>query len=203
VPAEQPAPPGRFGRAPDLALDQADPERARALLREAGFAEGFELQLAVPSDRFGDATAVAQAVAQMFARIGVRVAVEAMPSSLFLARAGRGELAAWLTAYGNPHGDASAPIRALTGWPSRETGFGSQNYGGFRNAEQNRLLIESFAEVDADRRRALLEAATRITMRERAILPLYWETNFVGSRADLHVPVRADSMIVAAEIRPR
>lgn len=203
VPAEQPLPPGRFGRPGDIAIDRADPERARALLREAGFPQGFEVPLAVPSDRFSDGPAVAQAVAQMLARVGIRAVVDAMPSSVFVSRGARGEHPVWITAYGNPHGDASAPIRALTGWPSRETGFGSLNYGGFRNAEQNALLIESFRETDVERRRAMLEQMTRITMRERAILPLYWETNYVASRADLTLPVRADSMIVAADIRPR
>jgi len=203
VPAEQPLPPGRFGRPEGIAIDRADPDRARALLRDAGFPQGFEVPLAVPSDRFSDGPAVAQAVAQMLARIGVRTSVEAMPSSVWLSRARRGELALYITAYGNPHGDASAPIRALTGWPSRETGFGSLNFGGFRHARQNELLLASFAETDIARRRALLEEMTRITVAARAILPLYWETNFVASRADLSVPVRADAMIVAAEIRPK
>jgi len=203
VPAEQPLPPGRFGRPGGIPIDRPDPERARALLREAGFPQGFEVPLAVPTDRFGDGPAVAQAVGQMLARIGVRVTVEAMPSSVWLSRARRGELAMFITAYGNPHGDASAPIRALTGWPSRETGFGSLNFGGFRHARQNELLLASFRETDVARRRGLLEEMTRITVAERAILPLYWETNFVASRAGLSLPVRADAMIVAAEIRPQ
>jgi peptide/nickel transport system substrate-binding protein len=203
VPAEQPLPPGRFGRPDDIPRDMPNPERARALLAEAGFAAGFEATLALPSDRFGDAAAVGQAVAQMLARIGVRVALEAMPFNVWRSRAGRGEHAIFLNAYGNPHGDASAPIRALTGLPSRETGFGSQNFGGYRNEAQNRLLIESFRETDPARRRTMLEEMTRLTMRDRAILPLHWETNFVASRAGLAVPVRADGMIVAAGIRPR
>lgn len=39
-------------------------------------------------------------------------------------------------------------------------------------------------------------------MRDRAILPLYWEANVIATRPGLAMQVRADGMIVAAEIRP-
>ncbi len=202
VPADQPLPPGRFGRPDGIAVDPHDPERARRLLAEAGFPGGFEVTLSVPTDRFSDGPQVAQALAQMLTRVGIRTTVEAMPFNAWRSRAGRGEFAGFVNAYGNPHGDASAPIRALAGLISRETGFGSQNFGLYRNERQNELLLASFRETDPNRRRAQLQEATLITVRDRAVVPLYWETNFVASRAGLNVPVRADGIIVAADIRP-
>src|SRR3546814_15704210 len=49
-----------------------DPEKAKALLAEAGYAEGFTVTLDCPNDRYVNDERICQAVASMLARIGVK-----------------------------------------------------------------------------------------------------------------------------------
>ena len=48
-----------------------DPDTARRLLAEAGYAKGFKVDLSCPNDRFLNA-AICTAVASMLAQVGIR-----------------------------------------------------------------------------------------------------------------------------------
>ena len=76
-----------FGVSPNLKADKFDPERAKALLTEAGYPNGFGLTLHSPAGRYDKDVQVAQAIAQMFTRIGIRTKVETLPSGNFFSRA--------------------------------------------------------------------------------------------------------------------
>jgi peptide/nickel transport system substrate-binding protein len=77
VPAGQFLPEGVFGHVPNLAAPPYDPDGAKRLLAEAGYPNGFRIQLNGPNDRYINDARIAQAVGQMWTRIGVRTAVEA------------------------------------------------------------------------------------------------------------------------------
>ena len=87
LPAGQVLPPGFFGVSNNLKPDEYDPERAKALLSEAGYPNGFRLTIHGPNDRYVNDAKVVQAIAQMFTRIGVRTEVDTMPKNVFFKRA--------------------------------------------------------------------------------------------------------------------
>src|SRR3546814_7262552 len=60
-----------------------DPEKAKALLAEAGYAEGFTVTLDCPNDRYVNDERICQAVASMLARIGVKVDLMAQTKSKY------------------------------------------------------------------------------------------------------------------------
>jgi len=63
----------------DQALMEAfpyDPEKARSLLAEAGYADGFEIEMGCPADGYVNINEVCQAVAQSLSAIGVDVEVD-------------------------------------------------------------------------------------------------------------------------------
>jgi peptide/nickel transport system substrate-binding protein len=171
---------GMPGFDPALTPDATDLARARALLAEAGFPNGFTVSLVAPNDRFLADDQVAQAVAGMLTRIGIRTRVEARPFSVFVSGAVRGRrlegqpgYSLYVNEYGNALADASAPLRALLARPDPRTGFGSQNWGYYSNPALERLLDASFVELDGHRREALLREAGAEAMRDRGIIPLY------------------------------
>src|SRR3546814_3114178 len=63
-----------------------DPEKAKALLAEAGYAEGFTVTLDCPNDRYVNDERICQAVASMLARIGVKVDLLAQTKSKYFAK---------------------------------------------------------------------------------------------------------------------
>lgn len=83
VAAGQWVPPGILGYAPSVTVPLSDPNRAKALLAEAGYPQGFKLTIHTPNDCYPNDAATAQAVAQMWSRIGIQTGVEALPWSLY------------------------------------------------------------------------------------------------------------------------
>ncbi|MCB2108977.1 MAG: ABC transporter substrate-binding protein [Rhodobacteraceae bacterium] len=74
-PASGPAAPGEVGYDPDLKPYPYDPDRARALLAEAGYADGFSFVKEGPTGQLAADAAVAQQVAADLARVGINMEV--------------------------------------------------------------------------------------------------------------------------------
>jgi peptide/nickel transport system substrate-binding protein len=74
--------PGITGYAPELDTRLPfDPEGAKSLLAAAGYADGFDVTLDCPKDRYVNDEAICRAVAAMLDGIGIRVTVAARPMS--------------------------------------------------------------------------------------------------------------------------
>jgi peptide/nickel transport system substrate-binding protein len=73
--ASQPAAPTAVGYAPELKPYAYDPAKAKALLAEAGYPNGFSFMMEVPSGQLANDAAVAQQVAVDLANVGVKVEI--------------------------------------------------------------------------------------------------------------------------------
>src|SRR6056297_3317651 len=60
-----------------------DPEKARELLAEAGYPDGFTVTLDSPNDRYVNDAQVAQAIASQLSKVGINIELNLMPKSLF------------------------------------------------------------------------------------------------------------------------
>ena len=58
-----------------------DPAKARELLAEAGYPDGFAVTMDCPNDRYVNDERICQAVASMLAKIGVKVTLLAQTKS--------------------------------------------------------------------------------------------------------------------------
>jgi peptide/nickel transport system substrate-binding protein len=76
VPASQAIPRQAFGYDPELSPYPFDPEKARTLLAEAGFADGFEITATVAVGGGAGDEAFFQAIAQDLRRVGVRLRLQ-------------------------------------------------------------------------------------------------------------------------------
>jgi peptide/nickel transport system substrate-binding protein len=201
TPAGQFLPPGTFSHVPGLEAPRFDPEGARRLLAEAGYPNGFRIQLNSPNDRYINDARIAQAVGQMWTRIGVRTGVEAQTWATFVGRAGRAEFSAHLIGWGsNP--DGSHPMRNIIGSVSRERGWGASNRGRYSNPALDSRLEASMAELDEAKREAMLIDIQRMAAEDVAIIPLHIQTNIWAMRRTLaHLP-RVDELTRAQDVRP-
>ena len=83
----------------DKALDVRmpfDPEKAKALLKEAGYPDGFGFTFDCTNNRYPGDAEMCTAIAAMWARIGVRAQVNAMPVQTFFPKVQRGETSMFL-----------------------------------------------------------------------------------------------------------
>lgn len=204
IPAGEMLPPGMFGAhlAGEMPAPAFDADRARALLAEAGWADGFGLTLATPNDRYINDAQVAQAVAQMWSRIGVDTEIDASTGSTFFSRRNQLEFSAYMAGWGAGTGEMSSPLRALLATFDRSRGFGTANAGRYSNPELDALLIEALQTVDDDARQELLRAASRVAMADVGAIPLHFEvTPWAMTTAVTYVP-RVDQYTLPYDVRP-
>ncbi|TVR06336.1 MAG: ABC transporter substrate-binding protein [Salinarimonadaceae bacterium] len=186
-----------FGTREDAEPDAFDADRARELLAEAGFPDGFEVTLFTPNDRYINDERVAQAVAQMLARIGIRTSVDSMTASTFFSRRGQGDYGFWLAGWGAASGEMANPLLALTATRDTDAGTGLTNLQQYSNPELDALIAEARRTVDDDARRALLQRAGKMAMDDYATIPLHFEVTPWAFKSSLSLTPRVDQYTLA------
>jgi peptide/nickel transport system substrate-binding protein len=182
-PAGQIVPEGQGGYAPDLRPDAYNPQRAKELLADAGWPDGFGLTIHTSSDRFPGDAQVGQALGQMFSRGGLHVnGVEALPYAIYAAQATARKYSAFVFTWAGLSSNASEGLRSVLATYDARTGMGALNRVRWSSAEFDQLLGEANVEFDEGKRNALLADATRVAMRDEALVPLYWIKLYWASR---------------------
>jgi peptide/nickel transport system substrate-binding protein len=174
-----------------------DRERARRLLAEAGWPNGFTVTLDCPVGPYDEAC---QAVAAMLAPVGIRVNLNLQPNTVFLGRMQRRETMFYGLSWGVPTFDALYTMRSLMA--SREAaGVASWNVGGWRNARFDELTAAVEREPDAERRRGLIREAHALHNAELGHIPLYHVMIAWAVRQGVQVTLRADNQFQVREFR--
>ncbi len=194
IPAGQLAAPRMHGFNPDLKPAPHDAKRARALLAEAGYPNGFQMTIHGPNNRYVADAAITQAVAQMFEQIGLSMKVETMPSNVFFTRASAQEFSIFFIAWGSAQGTASHGLRGVLMTFDSAKGYGPSNRGRYSNPKVDQLTIASMSTFDLDEGARLAREAAAIAFGEDAIIPLHYQVNVWASKAGLTFKPRSDQM---------
>ncbi|HEY8565008.1 MAG TPA: ABC transporter substrate-binding protein [Beijerinckiaceae bacterium] len=190
-----------FGTSPDMKPDTFDPERAKKLLAEAGYPNGFEVTLGTPNDRYINDEKVAQAAAQMLTRIGIKTSVDSMTASTFFSRRNKHEFSMYLAGWGADTSEMSNSLVALVATPDPKTGFGHTNRGRYSNPEVDRLTAEAQRTIDDAKREALLRQASKLAMSDYGIIPLHFEVTPWAFRKGLSYKARIDQYTLATDVK--
>lgn len=134
--------PMAFGYDDSLPEPTQDAARARALLRQAGYADGLEVTL----DCEATDKRMAEAVAGVMAAAGVRAEVRVWKKDNLLNQLRRQERDMFLTSWGNSSLDPSGILPVLF----RSDGY--SNFFGYRNGTVDRLLEEADRAMDPEAR---------------------------------------------------
>ena len=203
VPAGQLATPKMQGFNPDLKPAPYDPAKARALLAEAGYPNGFQMTIHGPNNRYVADAAVTQAVGQMFEQIGISMKVETMPSNVFFARASAQEFSIFFIAWGSSQGTAWQGLRGVLMTYDKAKGFGPSNRGRYSNAEVDRLTIAAESTADLKEAAQLSRQAAAIAFGEDGIIPMHYQISILASKAGLTYIPRSDQMTLAYGLSPK
>lgn len=195
-------PPGSYSYVPGLNPPGFDPQKAKALLAEAGYPNGLRITLHGPNDRYVNDAKIIQAVAQMWSRIGVQTQVEAITWPNYVARASKLEFSTFLFAWGTSSGEASNPLRALNATWNPQKGFGTANRGRFSDPAVDVLLEKALATGDDKAREQILMEATRVSMAQLPFIPLHIQKNIWAMRAGMAYAARADEETHVQDLRP-
>jgi peptide/nickel transport system substrate-binding protein len=191
-----------FDEALDAQRPGYDRARARALLAEAGYPDGFALGMQCPNNRYVNDEAICQAVAAMLAQVGIRVTLAAEPAGPFFARAQRREVSFYMLGTTPPTYDAFSTLFGLAmcreehvqGRPTLR-GQGLFNHGGYCSAEVDEAVNAARTELDPAARRAQFSRAWRRMMADFAYIPLHQQYLSWGARQNVELRARPDDVL--------
>jgi len=202
TPATQFLPLGMVGTIPGLPVLPYDVAKAKALLAEAGYKDGFSLTFHATNNRYINDARLAQALAQYWNRIGVKVELDTMPSAVFFGRRGKRDFSASMGGWATDADETMLFFRSWLMSTDRERGLGTSNYGGWSNPKFDQLAGQAMVTMDQEARAELLQQAGRVALEEMPVIPVQFENAVWAFRKDLTYGGRVDQTTDATAIHP-
>jgi peptide/nickel transport system substrate-binding protein len=183
IPAGMVAAPGMNGYASDLDRPVPyDPERAKVLLAEAGYPNGFKITLDCPDQWGDDEISECKAAARQLGSVGISVSVNFMSTSDLLAKVETRHDSDFFLDSWPMDPDSERVLRELfqshNGW----------NVSGYSNPRIDELLDKIRGEMVTYARDAYLEEAWRIVTGDLVYLPIRHGVSVFAMRKNLEIP---------------
>jgi peptide/nickel transport system substrate-binding protein len=196
VPTRTRVGPGNFGHNPDLhGTYNYDIEKAKELLAEAGYPDGFEMTLHSPKGRYLQDAEVTEMIAGMLSAVGVKVNIEFMEWSNFVEmRTAKKNKDAYLLGLGNSMFDGAYSVD----WYRAERMKGETDY---KNDEIEELLKLSATNMNSEERAAQIQKIEEIAAVEVPHIMLYQERINNGVSDRITFDPTPDEMIYAPNIK--
>ncbi len=184
-PTGQVTPAGFVGYSADIATPTLDLAKAKSLLAEAGYPEGFRLTIHCTNDRHVEDANICQALGQMFTRLGLKMTVETLPAAIYTPRAN------------DPKGDRFT--MAMMGWSdgsgealvlgfllhTARDGYGTWNWGRHSDPELDKMIEDAVTDMDPKMRQAKLSKVMEKSMSDALLLPIHYQSVVVATRKGL------------------
>ena len=182
--AKNPLPDSVEGYNDEIQDYEFDLDKAKALLEEAGYPDGFEMELwamPVPRPYIPEGMKIAEAIQANFEKIGVKAEIKTVDWATYLDKAADGEFPAYMLGWTGDNGDPDNFIYTLLDKDS----IGSNNYSYYANDELHDILIEAQTIVDQGKRNELYKKAQEIIHEDAPWIPLVHSTPLLAASADL------------------
>lgn len=182
-----------------------DPERAKALLTDANYPNGFAIEMDCPNDRYVNDEAICHAVAAMLARIDIKVNLNVQPKAKYFAKvtaSGGYDTSFFLLGWTPNSLDAWNVLANLAGCRTENGGrVGQYNLGGYCNQRLEELVKAILTEANHTKRDDLIGEAFRLLHEDVSHVPLHQQFLVWGVSKKLKVVQRADNQIMFYRFR--
>ncbi len=171
-----------------------DPVRARKLLGEAGYPNGFGVTLDCTNDRYILDEQICAALAGMFSKVGIDATPNPKPKALFFQKtdASKRETSLMLIGYYPTTVDAGALLEGVLHTYNGK-GAGDNNTGRYSNPKLDALLLAARVELDSAKRVVLLEEVQLLIKEDIAIIPIHQQLPSWAMRKNVDTPARLDN----------
>jgi len=184
--SDAPLSPVVFGYEP-IKIYEYNVEKAKALLAEAGFPEGFETTLYAPSGRYYKDASLATALAADLLKVGVKAQIKMMNWDTYIPFILRDQEEAehrlYVLGWSTLTGDADYglyPLFYSREWPRKGT-----NASFFNNEKLDQLLDAARSTPHPNERKKLYKEAMTLIMDEAPWIFLYSEMEMTGVRSNV------------------
>jgi len=159
-----------------------DLERAKSLMADAGYADGFDVQLDCPNNRYNNDEKICQAAVAMLAKIGVDIKLDAIPKAQHFPKIQNRVSDFYMLGWGVPTLDSHYVF----------------SYAGYKNATVDEITAAIATETDIDKRTGMIDEAWSQVKQDIPYIPLHHQVIAWGINDRFDVPQGSDD-----GLRPR
>ena len=188
TPSEQIAGRQHYGWSPNVKRLPYDPEKAKALLAEAGFPKGFPLRVDSTNNRYVNDEQVCLAVAQMLTKVGIQASCRARSKQIVFKEFYDKTIlccSMFVFSYVVPTADIAGNMETNFHSPTADGLYGASNGGDpktpqYSNPAVDKLIEAAAQETDAEKRKQILHKASDAIMADYPIVPLHYQNDIYG-----------------------
>jgi peptide/nickel transport system substrate-binding protein len=193
--------PQLFALSNEFTRPKFDPDGAKKLLAQAGYADGFELTMDCPNDRYVNDAAICQAVVGMLARIGVKVNLLAQPKAQYFAKVlkpGGYQTSFYMLGWTPGTMDSHNVLHDILGCRDdpKDSTRGEANLGGYCNKELDALTDNILIETDTAKRDQMIKQAFEIAIKDYSYIPLHQQSLSWGVSKRVKLTQRPDNQVL-------
>ena len=182
-----------FGYDPAIKPYEYNPETAKKLLAEAGYAKGADLVINSPNGRYLNDKDIAEAVAGDLRRVGINASVKTHEWGTYMNMTyGHTAGPLYLLGWGNATFDADGSLFALL-----RTG---QVLSSFTNSKLDVLLDQGQATMDQKKRQKIYSDACKVIKEDVAWAFAYQQMDIYGVNERVNWKARTDERLVVFEM---
>jgi peptide/nickel transport system substrate-binding protein len=182
--------PSLFSRSGDFKRIPFDPEASKKLLEEAGYPDGFQVQMDCPNDRYVNDEQICQAVVGMLARVGIKVDLNAEPKSKFFASitaAGGYDSSFYLLGWTPTTLESFNVFQYIIGCRDPKTNWGGNNVGDYCNPKVDELARQALTVPAGPERDEIFAQAYQIALfGDVGYIPLHQQALAWGVAKTVH-----------------
>jgi len=182
----------------DPALNQrpaVDLVKSKQLLADAAYPNGFEITLDCSNDRYVNDEAICVAIGAMMARVGVKVDVFARTKVKYFTDVNYPNYKSSFYMLGWTPSTYDAQNAFANLIHSRGPGIGLNNVAGYINPRVDKLTEDMATELDANKRQAEINEASKLVQADFGYIPLHRQTIVWAARDTVDVNQSADNTI--------
>ena len=170
-----------------------DVAAARALMAEAGYADGFSIQLDCPNDRYVNDEAICQAAVGMLAQIGITVNLSALPRAQHFPLIANAQTDFYMLGWGVPTYDSEYVFNFL--YHTQGEGRGSWNGTRYSNPEMDTMIQSLTSNTDLAARNQTIADLWAIAEEDLIYIPIHNQVLNWGISDDWATAVDADDSV--------
>lgn len=166
-----PIPPGMPGFNPEIKGYTYDINKAKELLKEAGYSDGKNLKLVLVCGNEEIQRSIAIAIQEQLKSAGIEMQIEQLLQATLISKQENGEFPFWRASWGADYFD---PENFMALFYSKNITPNGPNRVGYKNPKVDELYEKSLKETDNATRMKIYDEIQKIVIEDAAWLPLYY-----------------------------
>ena len=175
------------------AFPAPDAAKAKSLLEEAGYGDGFTITLNCPNDRYINDEAICQAVTGMLGKIGIKVTLDSKPKAQHFPLIKKKETDFYMLGWGVPTFDSEYIFNLLVHTTTDK--LGSWNGTRYSNPELDTKIQALASETDAEKRNAMIAEIWDVVKKEHLYAPVHHQVLNWGMKNEIDFDVQPGEVL--------